>query len=53
MTEIMKISNKNALTKSVEMLSKGGVIIYPTETCYGIGADATNDEAVKKVIARK
>lgn len=53
MTEIMKISDKNALTKSVEMLSKGGVIIYPTETCYGIGADATNDEAVKKVIEMK
>lgn len=32
------------------ILKDGGLIIYPTETCYGIGADATNAEAVKKVL---
>ena len=30
-------------------LKKGKIIIYPTETCYGIGADALDEEAVKKV----
>lgn len=52
-TEIIKVSNKKAVAKAVEVLSKGGLIIYPTETLYGIGADASNDKAVKKVIAIK
>lgn len=30
-------------------LAAGGLVIYPTETCYGIGADATNLEAVEKL----
>jgi tRNA threonylcarbamoyl adenosine modification protein (Sua5/YciO/YrdC/YwlC family) len=33
----------------VEILKKGGVIVYPTETCYGIGCDATNERAVRRV----
>jgi len=36
---------KNAL----EVLRKGGVILYPTDTVWGIGCDATNSEAVKRV----
>ena len=48
-TEILKINN-STIVKAVHVLSKGGIIIYPTETVYGIGADATNDKAVKKVI---
>ena len=31
------------------MLQKGGVILYPTDTVWGIGCDATNEEAVKRV----
>jgi len=38
---------------AVSYLRRGGIIIYPTETCYGIGADATNPDAVKKVIKIK
>ncbi len=30
-------------------MSKGGIILYPTDTIWGIGCDATNEEAVKKV----
>ena len=30
------------------MLQKGGVILYPTDTVWGIGCDATNEEAVKR-----
>jgi len=52
-TEILKINNSKAVAKAVNVLSKGGIIIYPTETVYGIGVDATNDRAVKKVIAVK
>jgi L-threonylcarbamoyladenylate synthase len=32
---------------------KGGLILYPTDTIWGIGCDATNEEAVKKVFALK
>jgi len=35
--------------KAVEVLKNGGVILYPTDTIWGIGCDATNPEAVKKV----
>ena len=37
------------IKKAVEVLRKGGVILYPTDTVWGIGCDATNAEAVKKV----
>lgn len=35
--------------KCVEVLRKGGVILYPTDTVWGIGCDATNPDAVKRV----
>ena len=35
------------------MLRKGGIILYPTDTVWGIGCDATNEEAVAKVYALK
>lgn len=35
------------------MLQKGGIILYPTDTVWGIGCDATNEEAVKKIYALK
>ena len=37
----------------IKYLNKGGIIITPTDTVYGIMADATNDEAVKKVYEAK
>jgi L-threonylcarbamoyladenylate synthase len=41
------------LPEAVEVLEKGGLIIYPTETCYGLGADATDPNAISKVYALK
>ena len=35
--------------KCVEIMRKGGVVLYPTDTVWGIGCDATNPEAVKRV----
>ncbi len=35
--------------KVVKILKKGGVAIIPTDTCYGLVADATNDEVVKRI----
>jgi len=37
------------LVKALEVLKKGGVILYPTDTIWGIGCDASNAEAVEKV----
>lgn len=37
------------INKAVEVLSKGGLILYPTDTVWGIGCDATIPAAVKKV----
>lgn len=37
----------------VEVIRKGGVILYPTDTVWGLGCDARNEEAVKKIFALK
>lgn len=37
------------LKVAVETMRKGGVILYPTDTIWGIGCDATNSEAVKRI----
>jgi L-threonylcarbamoyladenylate synthase len=41
------------INKALEVLKNGGLILYPTDTVWGIGCDATNPEAVKKVYALK
>lgn len=38
---------------ALEVLQKGGIILYPTDTIWGIGCDACNEEAVKRVYAIK
>lgn len=43
----------NDIKKACEVLRQGGVILYPTDTVWGIGCDATNEEAVKKIYAIK
>jgi len=40
---------QNDINKALEVLKSGGVILYPTDTIWGIGCDATNEEAVKRV----
>lgn len=44
---------KEQIQKAVEVLKKGGVILYPTDTVWGIGCDATNDDAVRRVFEIK
>src|SRR3954466_8594929 len=39
--------------KSIEILRQGGVILYPTDTIWGLGCDATNSAAVEKLIRIK
>ena len=43
----------SAVEIAVSVLENGGLVIYPTETTYGIGADATNPEAVRRLIEYK
>lgn len=41
------------IKKACEVLYNGGIILYPTDTIWGIGCDATNEDAVKKVYELK
>jgi len=44
---------KDEINKCLEVLQNGGIILYPTDTIWGIGCDATNEEAVKKIYSLK
>jgi L-threonylcarbamoyladenylate synthase len=47
------MTREEDIRRAVETMRKGGVILYPTDTVWGIGCDATNAEAVKRVYAIK
>lgn len=49
----MKEEIKDDVKKAFEVLANGGLILYPTDTIWGIGCDATNEEAVKRVYELK
>ena len=44
---------KEDLQRAAETLRKGGIILYPTDTVWGIGCDARQEDAVKKIFALK
>jgi len=46
-------NKEQAIQKAIDILQDGGLIIYPTETCYGLGGDATNPKALEKLLAYK
>tara|TARA_B100000530_G_scaffold163316_1_gene102776 strand:- start:222 stop:1169 length:948 start_codon:yes stop_codon:yes gene_type:complete len=52
MTKIKKINNKT-INEAVELLQEGKLIGFPTETVYGLGADATNQKAILKIYKNK
>lgn len=43
----------NEVEKALAVLREGGIILYPTDTVWGIGCDATNEKAVQKVFTLK
>ena len=43
----------DSISQAVKVLKEGGLILYPTDTVWGIGCDATNEKAVAKVYALK
>ncbi|WP_027879752.1 L-threonylcarbamoyladenylate synthase [Mesoflavibacter zeaxanthinifaciens] len=53
MANIIRIYEENpnpkAIKQVVEVLKKGGLIIYPTDTVYGLGCDITNTKALEKI----
>ena len=57
MTRILIVNQinpeKEMLQEAAEAIQKGGIVVFPTETVYGIGADAFNPEACKKIFEIK
>ncbi len=49
MQENMNGQLKEEIGRTLEVLKKGGVILYPTDTIWGLGCDATNAEAVRRI----
>ncbi|SQA77002.1 Putative translation factor (SUA5) [Capnocytophaga ochracea] len=53
MAEFIKLYNENPnekdISRVVEVLHRGGLIIYPTDTVYGLGCDITNTKALEKI----
>lgn len=53
MAEFIKIYEENPnsrqIAKVVQVLRKGGLVIYPTDTVYGLGCDITNSRALEKI----
>jgi L-threonylcarbamoyladenylate synthase len=53
MPEILKVnadySEESVLTRAAAIVISGGVIAYPTETFYGLGVDATNEQAMRRI----
>lgn len=56
-TEILRLSteeeNRKIIRQAAEVIKKGGLLCFPTETVYALGADAANQKAVKKVFELK
>jgi len=48
LTELLKPTKQN-IKKAAQVLKRGGVVIYPTETCYGMAANPLNEQAVEKL----
>ena len=57
MTKIISFDSNNlefnAISYAVEVLKKGGTVVFPTETVYGLGANALDDVAVRKIFIAK
>jgi L-threonylcarbamoyladenylate synthase len=47
--KIISEKSESIVEQAVKILKNGGIIAYPTDTVYGLGVDATNDEAVEKL----
>ena len=46
-------NNTDIIREAGRILKEGGLVAFPTETVYGLGADALNEDAAKKIYAAK
>lgn len=53
MTVRMVVPNRTGVAEAARILRAGGLVAFPTETVYGLGADATSDTAVARIFAAK
>ena len=53
MYEIIKKDDPEVIEQAAEALQQGKMVVYPTETCYGLGVDATNQKAVERLLEYK
>jgi len=49
----ISISDADAMNHATKVVRDGGVVVYPTETCYGMGGDALNQEVVDRIFLIK
>ena len=56
-TKVVKVDPENIdyniIKEAADIINKGGIVVFPTETVYGIGADALNEDAVDKIFEAK
>ena len=52
-TEILAATSSDAITRALEILSAGGLVAFPTDTVYGVGALAFDGEAVQSIYTAK
>lgn len=52
-TTRLSAESKEDIRRAIEVMNNGGIILYPTDTIWGLGCDATNAEAVKRIYAIK
>ncbi|KKP40556.1 MAG: sua5 superfamily-like protein, tRNA threonylcarbamoyladenosine biosynthesis protein [Candidatus Peregrinibacteria bacterium GW2011_GWF2_33_10] len=50
---VVKISNNKVVQKAANLIKKGELVAFPTETVYGLGVDALNPEAIRKIFQAK
>ena len=53
LTNIKNVTDYNKLEVAGEIIKKGGLVLFPTETVYGLGANGLDEEAVKKIYKAK
>ena len=53
MNTIIKTVTEDSISQAAEILKQGGIVAFPTDTVYGLGAICTDEEAVKKIFAAK
>jgi L-threonylcarbamoyladenylate synthase len=51
--DIKTVGHEEMVRKTMDVLKRGGLVVYPTETVYGLGADATDEMALEKLWAFK